>query len=356
MYNFHKQIQSFLKEHVSLTADQQKDMANRRERNLKRIDDGLSELNKPSLVAKQSQGGYAMKTMVQSPENDTETRYDIDEGVIFSSDEVLTPRTTKRWVCEALKLKGKNFKTDPYIKPKCVRVEYVSGYQCDFPVFRRSFSGNSWKFELAAGDEWLESDPKAMNDWFEKQVSALSPSGDTSLQLRRIVKLGKYFSKVEAHRKKVSYPGGLVVTSLIVDCYVPVEGRDDESFYETLVRISQRSEYSPVYADGKQISDDKDIDRIKRLVGSAEAAKEALAPAFSEDAEDKSVRKAWKQVFRHSYFEEKEEAQKVSETAAYASAGPAFISRRSFEDRLEQKADQMRQDGLGQKPWGEPEL
>ena len=175
MYDFAKQVATFHKSHVRLTNDQRKDMRNRRETNLDRIEKGLTELNKPAFTDTINQGGYAQKTMTQPPEADQDSRYDIDLGVVFKEEDAVGPRTTRGWVRDAIARRATNMKTEPETKRKCVRVIYSAGYQCDFPVFRRIPDGDSWTYELSCGDEWVPSSPHSMNTWIENQVSQRSP-------------------------------------------------------------------------------------------------------------------------------------------------------------------------------------
>ena len=62
-------------------------MKRRRETNLTRIENGLSELGKPAFKETINQGGYAQKTMTQPPEANEESRDDIDLGVGVETDD-----------------------------------------------------------------------------------------------------------------------------------------------------------------------------------------------------------------------------------------------------------------------------
>lgn len=200
MYDFSKRVRTFHEDHVRLTSGEQSDMRSRRERNLKRIEDGLAELDKPKVAETINQGGYAQRTMTQPPENDADSRYDIDLGIVFEQDDAKTPRTTRDWVRQAIARKGSGFKNDPVTKKTCVRVVYSNGYQCDFPVFRRRWTEVGYRYEISSGDEWVASDPAAMNEWIKNKV-ALSPVSDGSYQLRRIIRYGKFYSKTHAPRR-----------------------------------------------------------------------------------------------------------------------------------------------------------
>lgn len=367
MYDFSKEISKFHDECITLTRDQQADMRGRRESNCKRIIAGLKELEKPSVVDWINQGGYAMQTMTQSPENDADNRYDIDMGAVFDEADAKTARTTKGWVRDAIAIKGTNLNNEPEAKSKCVRVIYADGYQCDFPVFQRKSEGSGYLYEIAIGDDWVRSDPKAINAWFEDEIADKSPDNEGTYQLRRIVRTLKYFAKVHAHRRKLKFPAGLVATALAVECYVAVEGRDDEAFFQTLKTLSFRSKYVPVFANGIIVSDDKDVDRIGRLVDEAAAAVEVLETLNVDEnsLSDTDARRAWKKTFRHSFFEEPSSDEKSTRlerkssvgagaalaTPALASSVVAALSAEEKAQRAESAVDAIRKTGRDAEPW-----
>lgn len=367
MYDFSKRISKFHQDHVRLTNGQRADMRRRRETNLERISRGLEETGKPSLVETINQGGYAQKTMTQPPEDDQESRYDIDLGIVFEEDDAASPETTRRWVRDAIALKATNLKNDPETKKKCVRVVYADGYQCDFPVFRRTSTEFGCRYELSSGDEWISSDPAAMNRWIEKTVSIKSPETSDSYQLRRIIRLGKFFSKTHSTRLNRKFPGGLVSTALFIEAYTSVDGRDDETFRETLRALSNRSKHSPVYANGIQVSDDKDTDRIGRLIDQAKESVGELDKLDADDATEAEANKVWKSVFRHSFFEEdRKEATKDASaslekksalsaaslaTPFLASHAAAALSDSEKHSRLDAAVNARMESGCGGKPW-----
>lgn len=354
MFDSSADLKSFHDTHVRLTNDQRAEMRRRRDANRDRIIAGLAELGKPGLTERINQGGYAMRTMIQPPEGDEESRYDIDMGVVFSPEDTLAPRTTKGWVRDAIARKAPGLKYQPEAKPKCVRVVYADGYQCDFPVFRRSEEWGFFVYEIAINDEWVASDPKAINIWFEEVVAALSPPSVNGHQLRRIVRMIKSFAKVHAKRRRVKFPAGLVVSALAVECYQPVPDRDDEALYWTLHTLRQRSQYLPVMANGVQVSDERDIDRIGRLVEEANTVVNALGAVHEGDATATDARKAWKQVFRHSFFDE---PVKALEQKSVLSAPPVLSSVVAGLDpaekarRAEAAVRSTQERSLGTQPW-----
>ena len=351
MFDSSKLIGNFHDAHVNLTRELRQDMHSRRDANLDRIKAGLKELDKPSTAEAINQGGNAMQTMTQQPEADSETRYDIDVGIVFEAADSLTPSTTKSWVRDAIAKKATNLKNEPEAKKKCVRVIYADGYQCDFPILKREQILGKYKYWIATGTEWLETDPKAINEWFESVVKEKSPE-DSGFQLRRIARFVKYFCKVHSHRTRTKLPAGLVATALAVECYVAAAGRDDESLYATLKALSNRSQSLPVLANGGQVSGEKDKDRIKRLKDAAIDAVEALDALQNANVTDADARKAWKKVFRHSFFDE-QSTKAALETKSAVSA-PSIIVGISPEEKLRRAqaaAAQAAGSGAQTRPW-----
>lgn len=328
-------------------------MQRRRDTNVDRIEAGLKELGKPGICETINQGGNAMQTMTQPPENAPEICYDIDMGVVFEAADAKEPATVKGWISSALAKKATNLKYPPTSKKKCVRLIYADGYQCDFPVFKRTAVGDSYTYQIAIGDQWIDSDPQRINQWFATQIAQKSPPEDDGYQLRRIVRLVKYFAKVHSSRTGLKFPAGLVVTALVVECYQAVEERDDESLFKTLERISVRSEHLPVIANGSVVSGEKDVDRLARLRKAASEAVSALSalnqPGTIANAD---ALKAWNAVFRHSFFEAKHGTLETK-SAKWTPAAPAIVSlpEKEVYRRAEAAAREVEQSGPQSKPW-----
>lgn len=146
-----------------------------------------------------------------------------------------------------------------------------------------------------------------------------------------------------------------------------MDGRDDKAFRETLRALSSRSEYSAVYANGIQVSDDKDTDRMGRLINQAKELVNQLDKLDADGASEEDANKVWKTVFRHSFFEEEtnEAANSASgpfETkSALGAAGPAApflasqvaaaLSDSEKHSRMEAAVSARQESGGGRKPW-----
>lgn len=333
MYDCSKLISDFHKDYVRLTNTQRSEMRDRRDTNVGRIESGLADNDKPEIVEVINQGGYAMKTMTQSPEA-SDGYYDIDLGVVFEADEAATPKTTRGWVFDALTKKATNVKGDPEDTGKCVRIEYAAGYQCDFPVFKREWNGDNYAYQIALRDEWVVSSPAQINDWFKREIKERSPESSSPYQLRRVVRLLKYFGKTWSHASGLRYPSGLLLTALAVESYHAVDSRIDESFYRTLRALGSRYSALPVYADGIVISNESDADRIERFCSKAKELADLLDSLSTSPNEhdDQSARKLWKKVFRHSFFDPVE--TKAAQAKASSGGQGAFgLAAATFTER-----------------------
>ncbi len=197
------------------------------------VENGLTKNGDPAPVGFQIQGSFAMETVVQHADN----KYDIDYGIVFRKESLVgqrvdkAPRAARQMVADAFK--DKRFDSDPIVKTKCVRFPYAAGYHVDMPVYRQST--NIWGatiWEIASGDSWVESRPKAVTKWFDDAVTEKSPDTNNDGQMRRIVCLLK---AVEKTRVSYNWPSGFIVSVLVKDKYVS-DQRDDVSFIKTVVQ------------------------------------------------------------------------------------------------------------------------
>ncbi|HEY0027670.1 MAG TPA: hypothetical protein VGC35_07355 [Allosphingosinicella sp.] len=349
MFDASKLITDFHSEHVRLTNAQRGDMRTRRDANVNRIKSGLAENGKPEIAGIINQGGYAMKTMTQ-PAEASDTTYDIDLGVVFEAEDAASPKTTRTWVLDALTKKATAVKGEPEDKGKCIRIEYAEGYQCDFPVFKREWNGDNYIHYIALRDDWTVSSPAQINDWLEREVKNRSPEDSSPYQLRRVIRLMKFLGKTWAHASGRRYPSGLLLTALTVEAYKAVDSRLDEAFYRTLRALGARYSALPVYADGIEVSSEKDADRIERFCKKAGELADLLEPLDTRPGEHDadSARALWKKVFRHSFFNPLETKSAKAEAAATA-VGGLGLTNAVFAER---SAAAVAATAVPSKPWG----
>src|SRR3546814_657975 len=171
MFDCTKDVRAFHNQEVTLPAEEQKAMRDRRDANRTRLRNGLEKAKKPAPIEFVKQGSYAMKTMIVHPDND----YDIDDGVYFGKADLvgergaeMTSLQTREMVRNAVD-DGK-FKKAPEARKNCVRVYYEAGYHVDLPVYRRiTKDDGTYEYELAASSGWKRSDARDVTDWYERK-------------------------------------------------------------------------------------------------------------------------------------------------------------------------------------------
>lgn len=340
MANVNKQLLAFFKSEVALTNATKTDMRNRRRSCEERLERGLERNNKPKVDRYVKQGSYAMHTMVQS----NSITSDIDNGVVFHEDKLVGERggkftayDAKCMVRDALNYDSA-FERAPEVLKNCVRVYYKDGFTIDMPVYRETGEGESAQYELAAAD-WKHSDPEAVTEWFQRNVTSKSPDTVDGCQMRRMVRLLKAWSK---SRSSWALPSGFVLSILTNEVY-PQGGyrdREDHALFQTVQAMRNRLRYNlavhrpvPQYeAVTKTMSDPNMVSLREKL----DEAVDRLAPLNDGQATDLEALKALKWFFCTEFFddeiEELEEAEKEKSTARFVStesqqpAGPVVKS------------------------------
>lgn len=310
MKNCHDDMLAFHDERVTLDSDARKEMRERRNTNRDRLKKGLKRDEEPSPSKLQSQGSYAMWTMVQYVEKD----YDIDDGVYFTKDSLVgpkggdqTPAAIKEMVRKAVH--DDKFNNPPKVRTNCVRVYYNEGYHVDLPAYRiivddTGVLAPTESYELAS-TEWKKSDPAEVTTWFKDANKSKSPNTDNDGQLRRVTRLLKTFS-----RSRSSWKGriasGFIITKLVVERYAPNDAREDTSLYDTIVSIRDRLNDNlevdhPVLLNEKLTSGPDDA-KTRFLRDKLSEAIDTLDPVFEPDCSQADARKAWDKVFNTDFF------------------------------------------------------
>jgi len=276
-----------------------------------------------------------MKTINQHPAND----YDIDVGVVFKKEDLKGPQgadktalDTRKMVCDAVQ--DKRFKKQPEIRQNCVRVYYNEGHHVDMPIYRECEDENGKTVFELAGTDWKASDPEAVTRWFNQAVIDKSPDETNGRQMRRIVRLLKFWCK---SRDSWNMPSGFIISKLVDECYVSVKDRDAQALYVTMVRIknrlaSQLDVYHPVLF-GEKISDGKEA-AMQELKDRLKTAIDNLADLLDDDCTSQTALKAWKKCFNHSYF-----AEAIKNESAAAAVAPVYIAKREPTSPVKRKGE-----------------
>jgi hypothetical protein len=350
MYDSAEDVLAHHDEKVTLPQSDRTTMRDRRDANRDRLTNGLKETGKPAPREFRSQGSYAMKTMVQHPDND----YDIDDGVYFDKEVLVGERGAELTALQARQmardaLDDGSFKTPPEVRANCVRVHYEAGYHVDVPVYRRvttkDFAGNeTYHYELA-GSEWTRSDARDVTDWFERENERQSGDTDNGRQLRRIVRQIKKYA-----RSRPSWSGqilsGFGITKLVTECFRSKPNREDASLHDTMRAICDRLNVNLVVGHpvtpGQTITKVTDDARARFLRDRLGEALDTLAPLFDADCPREKALKCWDRVYNTTYFSER-----LEETSKATIAAPAVISSSLLADAAQAAKTAVRKEGGG---------
>lgn len=301
-----KELRKYHDEEVTLPKSEQTEMRKRRDANRDRLKRGLERDGKPKAKEHIVQGSYAMKTMVQHPDND----YDIDDGALFWKEELkgsrdgeMSPQAAKQMVANALK--DGAFAQDPVVKTNCVRIVYKAGYHVDIPIYRQLKDQDDTVYELAS-TEWKRTNPEGVTEWFKGCVAARKFFTDGDDQLRRVVRYLKTFAR---SRPSWNMPSGFILTVLANEKLVFNNLREDEMLRYTMRDIHQRLTYNravyhPVLT-GETLTKTTDDADMRELRDRLEWALEELKALDDEQTctRNKAL-KTWGRVFNTDFFDQ----------------------------------------------------
>jgi hypothetical protein len=334
MFDKSRDILAYHDGEVTLSQSDRTAMRDRRDSNRDRLKARLKADEKPLPKEFIKQGSYAMKTMTQDPDND----YDIDDGVYFTREALkdaqgadMTPKAARKMVCDALQYW--RFSRNPEVKTSCVRIFYDAGYHVDMPVYRIVTSGDREVYELAAGDEWVESRAADVEEWFDNENQRQSPDVTNGRQMRRITRLVKKFSR-SRETWKASVAAGFTITKLVQEHFSPSADREDRALRDTMKAIYARLQWNlqvkhPVTPNA-MLTDGPNDAKTAYLRDRLKEALDELAVLDKSDCTSKKAADAWDMVFDTSFF-----SQRISE--------PAKAANITVLDNLISKREQPRQ-------------
>lgn len=338
MFDCHAQLLSYFCNRVRLTEAQKDVMRERRDANQRRLARGLAGAGKPLPLYFVKQGSYAMHTMVQSEMGSS----DIDDGAVFAKEDLVGERGAGLSALQARQrvrdaIYDRSFKQAPEVRNKCVRVYYNDGFTVDVPVYRATTDAlGNLVLELAATD-WIASDPKAVTEWFNTQVTDKSPDRADGCQMRRLVRLLKAWSK---SRSSWSLPSGFILSVLTDENYPhqdsALQDRDDKALVTVMEAIASRLAWNLTVAHpvvpGTFITKSAYDANMVQLRQRLDEAVRSLAPLRRSDCNELVALKAWRTVLATDYFDaridelERAEQEAAKARAAQASGGPEIVT------------------------------
>ncbi len=325
-YDLSAEVLAFHDQYVRLDEAAVEQLRTVRDTNLERIRLGLDDLEKARFKSWRNQGGFAMKTVVNDPAD--ESNHDLDAALIFDKDDVPSSALAARQrVRDALLKRASNFLEEPEARTNAVTVWYADGYHLDFAIYRRSENSlGTYNYEHAS-TEWVTRDPDEVTAWFEAVVEEKSPTADRFgnapkvrlHQLRRIVRLVKWFCR---SRSSWNLPGGMIASTLVDECYRPDRDRDDVALYNTLAAMQARLQDScKVYhpkGDGRELTGkEQHFIQVEMLKDKLDKNMPKLANIFEPGCTREQARSAWDWIFNHAFWADKEV---VEESVALAKA------------------------------------
>lgn len=289
MANIQPQFEKF-HETVRTDYDTNKELREKRDIILGKIEKSLSDAGRPSFV-RIMQGSYIMRTGV-FPVGDKE--YDIDVGLKFKIKDTEYPAETVRgWVLEAVK----NHTNDVAAKAPCIRVSYVAGYHVDLVTYAWwTDDDNVEQFRLAHDSKgWIPADPpKLLTHVDDAQDNFKETEGGTQTsQLRRVIRYLKRWDDVQQPDESEAKPSGLAFTLLAIDHLSKTmswDGKPDDraallslaTFATTQIRLVA-TKPSPEYEDVFAKLNDDDmmalIDRFRKMKSALEASEQEIDPS-----------------------------------------------------------------------------
>ncbi|MDN3650088.1 CBASS cGAMP synthase [Reinekea marina] len=219
---------------ISLTPEQLEDARAKKDKLLELIKPELSSsLEVP--VRHWLQGSYKNQTLVRPIQKGDE--FDIDVGIYVlcnAEDEGLSALDVKQVNRSILEWYVSN-RPEAKVgdsKTSCERLIYPSSFHIDIPIYYYDAETDTCKLAVQS-DEWVDSDPKALQDWFNKKLSSLTPK--SLAQLRRIIKYLKVWTAIKGKEDEIRIPS-IAVTVLVADLYVEADD-DDDAFIQTAVNV-----------------------------------------------------------------------------------------------------------------------
>ena len=332
MKDCHSDIAAYHNDEVRLSKNEMESMRGRQSSNQDRLKSRLDGTNKPKIREIVTQGSFAMKTMVQHPDND----YDIDDGVYFdvedlneeANDAEMAPHKAREMVRDAAF--DSSFKKKPQARKKCVRVHYNDGSHIDVPVYRRvkKIGSNDLVCEIAIEDEWTQSDARDVTEWFVKANKNKSPNTSRGGQMRRIVQLLKKFAK-ERKSSSDEMLSGFCITILVEECYIAHDRRDDQALYETIVAIRGRLRRDLVIMhplmDGVEVDDGSGHEKAKAFLDELAGAIKDLEPLLAYDCTREKALECWDKFFGSDFFEGRVNINACTESVDTSPSSPAVL-------------------------------
>lgn len=269
--------------------------------------DTLLELIKPELsdalgvpVRHWLQGSYKNHTVIRPTRKGEE--FDIDVGIYALCDaesEGLEAKETRELLRNVLEwfISNRPEAELEDSKNSCERLRYPAIFHIDIPFYYYDAATDTCK--LATGDSgWVNSDPKALQEWFNDKTSALS--SPALAQLRRVLKYLKAWTALTAKDDSVIIPS-VALTVLTAKSFTSF-GHDDDAFVHTATAVcdhilSNDTVQNPCSEGDLLNLDHRDLETLRSRVSLLKRVCEFVAG--SSDSVEQFV--LWSTTFEHLF-------------------------------------------------------
>lgn len=312
-----QELNKFHDDHVVLVERLKKTIRERARTNRERIKTNLKEAENPGPIGFRQQGSYKMGTMIRADDE----KYDIDDGLYFKPDDLsgMKPLDVREMICTAAK--DSKFNEQPEIKTSCVRIYYSEGFHIDVPTYKKE---DGEKPLLASGDEWIESDPKAVTEWFKDSADQTGNADG----VRKVVRLLKKFVDCYAGEDRIS---GLAISALVIELWDFKNGAKfdlEDVLYKIMKSIRNRLSWyrqikHPVISNENIVNHDDPT-----IIEFQEKLAEAILNLSVLDLHDYSKKDAlfaWDKVFPCDFFKNESDGGNSSVTKATIAGGVAGV-------------------------------
>lgn len=237
------------------------------------------------------QGSYKTRTLIQN----INTKCDVDLGVFFPCKPSIEIEAIQQNLKRALDGHTRNGVT---IKTNCVRINYVSDFHIDLPVY---YTNDYEEIYFGSrGYHWEKSDPKAFINWFKNETYNYP-------QLVRIIRYLKAWSDNVKSKTGRKMPSGLALTIWAIEHYEE-DSRDDIAFMKTATGILNYLKDNFQFSWKAKMPVAPFDNVLDRLSGSQkdffyDELEDMISKALDVlSADNKSAAiKYWKQIFGHRF-------------------------------------------------------
>lgn len=336
MFDCAQDVLSYHDDEVTLPRAEQKNMRERRDANRKRLKDGLKKAGRPAPLNFDTQGSYAMRTMIQLPSKD----WDIDDGIYFDAADLVGDKGGEMTALQARQMvrdavDDGSFKSKPEVRTNCVRVTYGAGYRVDIPVYRvrleKSPAGEERTVVELASAQWKRSDARDVTEWFVQENEKQSPDSDNGRQLRRITRDLKKYARSRASWAD-SILSGFGITKLVTECFHGNALREDEALVHTMRAIRDRLDQELVIkhpvTPNETITDGPNDSSARFFRDKIKDGLESLKVLDDPSCTRSQALAAWDKFYATDYFGKRDDT-KTPAAEATSIAAPAIITPRT---------------------------